>query len=153
MGFGCSNLPFLQLLQRETGPRQCQRDGESHDGDRHKEMSLQGEGKGWDMPGVCVSMFSLGSSQLILGGGGRRGRNKKSFPPPLPGPLPELRLPSGWNGDARPACARSSSENKSETSPRDSPVPAEPGAKGRSGSCWLRRDGCSPKVVSEWSNG
>lgn len=51
------------------------------------------------MSGVCVPMFSLGSSQLILGRRRKRGRNRKSFPPPLPGPLPEPQFPLGGNGD------------------------------------------------------
>lgn len=71
----------------------------------------------------------------------KEGNKRKSFPPPLPGPLPELQFPLGGNGDARPACAWSSPEHaaKSETAPRDSPIPTELGAKGRSGSCWLGR--------------
>lgn len=138
--------PFPTAPERDGAkavPEGWREPAESHGGTDTGEDSLQGQGKGWEMPGICVPMFSLGSSQLILGGKGRRERNRKSFPPPLPGPLPELQFPLGGDGDgdARPACAWSSSEPaaKSETAPRDSPIPAELGAKGRSGSRWLER--------------
>lgn len=61
-------------------------------------QSLQGEGRGLEMPGECMPTLLLCLSQLMLGGGERRKRNSKSFLHPLPGPLPGLRSPSrrGW---------------------------------------------------------
>lgn len=91
MCFGCSNLPFFQLLQREMEGG-CKESwwGQTQDD------NLQGEGGGWEMPGRCAPMFSLGSSQPILGGRGRREIRERAFRPLCQVPSPSCS--SRWEG-------------------------------------------------------